>query len=90
MLQKGMASLELLQMVEQELKDSVRQRNNQNDEKIIAIKTQLYQLRSLQSHISNFISDSEINETQSQNTAQMTQQSVDEGQSQATSQTKFQ
>lgn len=56
-LQKGLASLELMQMYEQELNDKIVERRQLNEQKIKAIKTQLFLLRSLQSHITKLIND---------------------------------
>lgn len=66
LLQKGMASLELMQMIEQDLKDKIRQRQQQNGEKITAIKTQVYILRNLLTRIDKFINGGETAENLSQ------------------------
>lgn len=52
---KGLVSIELMQMYEKELENKIIEQEEVNKQKIVAIKTQLYQLRTLQFHISKLI-----------------------------------
>lgn len=72
-------------MTEQDLKNQVRQTTQAIDNKRTAIKTQLFQLRCLNSHISNFIQENEI-ETESQRQSQkpLASFALDEAASQGT------
>jgi hypothetical protein len=54
-----MASLELVQLMEQGLKQKVGQKEVHNYNKELAIKAQLFQLRSLQHQIAHFIQENE-------------------------------
>lgn len=65
LLQKGFSTLELLQLTEQDLKNQVRQTGQAIANKQTTVKTQLFQLRCLLSHIANFIQENEV-ETESQ------------------------
>jgi hypothetical protein len=56
-------------MTEQDLKNQVRQTNQAIANKQTAVQTQLFQLRCLNSHISNFIQEND-NETESQRQSQ--------------------